>query len=264
MLDSRLTNLRENHTRIRNSLKMSPHFSPTRLGCFSGILVILALPETNAVNIAPQGTGSIGVHTSIGTDFGVPFEHAGFASNLNDLNFNSSVDTFNGGGTERFSFAGVLFSPPRTDLVTSFTLHVAAFFDGGWFGPNFSGPGASGQLAPNYLTEPTVQVTFDSGATWANVPASSNYVSALNGTPLPVAFGPATHASPAVFNLTTPQTGISGIRLIGSEGGTASGGFLGVYEIEVEAVPEPSGALALISGAGVLALLSRRTAASRR
>jgi hypothetical protein len=222
------------------------------------MLVLVSLPQAKGVNIAPEGAGTIGLHTSIDPTFGIAFEHAGFAGNVNDLNFNSSVDTFNGGGTERFSFAGVLFTPPRTDTVTGLTLHVAAFFDGGWFGPNFSGPGASGQLTPAYLTEPTVQVTFDSGGTWVNVPASSNYVSALNGTMLPVAFGPATHANPAVFNLTAAQTGISGIRLIGSEGGTASGGFLGVYEIEVEAVPEPAAALALISGAGLLTLFRRR------
>ena len=28
-----------------------------------------------------------------------------------------------------------------------------------------------------------------------------------------------------------PQTGINGIRILGSEGGTASGGFLGVFEL---------------------------------
>src|SRR5687768_16577782 len=135
---------------------MSPHFSRARLASLCGMLVLLGLPSANAVNIANEGTGTIGLHTGIDPTFGIAFEHAGIAGNVNDLNFTTSVDTFNGAGTERFSFAGVLFTPPRTDTVTGLTLHEAAFFDGGWFGPNFSGPGASGQLTPAYLTEPTV------------------------------------------------------------------------------------------------------------
>jgi hypothetical protein len=55
-----------------------------------------------------------------------------------------------------------------------------------------------------------------------------------------------------------PQTGIDGIRLIGSEGGTASGGFIGVFEMEVEAVPEPASALGLAFGAGLLMLRRSR------
>jgi hypothetical protein len=34
--------------------------------------------------------------------------------------------------------------------------------------------------------------------------------------------------------LSEPQTNIRGIRLIGTEGGTASGGFIGVYELAVK------------------------------
>src|SRR5690606_3818511 len=35
----------------------------------------------------------------------------------------------------------------------------------------------------------------------------------------------------SVFTLDAPVTGITGIRIIGSEGGTSSAGFIGVFEI---------------------------------
>jgi hypothetical protein len=222
------------------------------------ILAFVTFARVNGANIALQGTGDIGLNTVIDSNLGTSYSHAGVPGNVNDGNLTTSVDTYDNGGGQPFSYTGVLFSPPRVDLVQSITLSIAAFFDGGWFGPNNSGPGATGQLTPAYLTEPTVQITLDNGNTWTNVPATSNYVSALTGTVLPVAFGPATHANPATFTLTTPQTGITGIRLIGSEGGTASGGFLGVYEVAVDTIPEPSTALVLMSGVGLLTLLRRR------
>ena len=234
-------------------------FSTTHLaagvskGLLFAVLLMVGLVTSNAVNIAPQGTGIIGLNFAIDSTLGTPFEHAGFAGNVNDGNLTTSVDTFNGGGAETFSYVGVLFPTLRTDFIQSFTLTVAAFFDGGWFGPNNFGPGASGQLTSEYLTEPTLQITTDGGATWLNRAATSNYVSALNGTRLPVAFGPPTRANPATFTLTAPQTGINGIRLIGSEGGTASGGFLGVFEVAVEAIPEPGTALLVFAGVGLLA-----------
>ncbi|MEO8351839.1 MAG: PEP-CTERM sorting domain-containing protein [Chthoniobacteraceae bacterium] len=230
--------------------------------CTLALVLAATLSNALADNIAPEGFGAIGVNVAIDSNFGTPLEHAGVASNINDLNLNSSVDTFNGGGTETFSYVGVLYNAPRTDLIVSLTLNIAAFFDGGWFGPNNSGPGGTGTLNSTYLTEPTVQVTSDSGFTWVDIAATSDYVSALDGTVLPVDFGPATHANPATFTLSVPQTGIDGIRLIGSEGGTASGGFLGVFEMEVEAVPEPASAAALAFAGGLLMLRrSRRVAA---
>src|SRR5690606_3214160 len=101
----------------------------------------------------------------------------------------------------------------------------AIFFDGGWFGPNGLGPGSGGYLSEDdgYLEEPVVQVTTDGGATWTTVPASSNYLAVMNGHPLPATdFGTPTLAQ-VIFQLENPQTGIDGIRVIGSEGGTASG-----------------------------------------
>jgi hypothetical protein len=214
--------------------------------------------NAHATAIAQEGFGIIGLNTAIDTTLGTPFEHAGVASNVNDGNLSSSVDTFNAPGTEGFSYAGVIFSTPRTDLVVNLTLTVAAFFDGGWFGPNGTGPGAQQQLTPAFLIEPTVQITFDGGNTWTNAPFTSNYVSQVSGTMLPVAFGIPSRARTATFNLTAPQIGIDGIRVIGSEGGTASNGFLGVFEVGVEAIPEPSAALAIATGAGVIGAISRR------
>jgi hypothetical protein len=54
-----------------------------------------------------------------------------------------------------------------------------------------------------------------------------------------VDYGPPTTGT-AHFQLATPQAGIKGVRIIGSEGGTATGGFLGVFELAaLSRVPQP-------------------------
>jgi hypothetical protein len=210
-----------------------------------------------AAAIAQEGFGIIGLNTAIDSTLGTPFEHAGVASNINDGNLSSSVDTFNAPGTEGFSYAGIIFPAPRTDLVGNLTLTTAAFFDGGWFGPNGTGPGAQQTLTAPFLLDPTLQITFDGGNTWVDAPFTSNYVSQVAGTVLPVAFGFPSRARTATFNLTAPQLGIDGIRVIGREGGTASNGFIGVFEIGVETIPEPSTALVVASGAALLGAFRR-------
>ena len=224
------------------------------------ILGLLAFLPTVACGaaIAQEGLGIIGIHSAIDSTLGIPFEHAGFAANVNDGILTTSVDTFNGAGPEGFSYTGIIFPAPRTDLVTNLTLTTAAFFDGGWFGPNGTGPGAQQQLTSTFLIPPTVQITFDGGNTWVDAPASNNYVARLTGTVLPAPFGTPTRANTATFTLTTAVTGIDGIRLIGRDGGTASGGFLGVFEVGVEAIPEPSVALALFTGVGCIAAFRRQ------
>ena len=219
--------------------------------------MFLSARSADAVNIAPEGTGIIGVAPSVGTSLGTPHSNAGVATNVNDKNLTTRVDTWNNAGTGTASYVGVLFSSPRTDLVQSVSLSTAAFFDGGWFGPNNAGPGAEGTLSPNHLVAPTLQVTTDGGTTWQDVATTNDYVSQLEGTTLPVAFGPPTAARTATFTVASPLTGINGIRLIGNEGGTASGGFIGVFEFGVEAVPEPA-ALGLTGFAGLVALRRRR------
>lgn len=225
-------------------------------GCLFGVVVMgFASAVASAGNIAGQGTGIIGVNSSIGTSLGTPTVHAGTVSAINDGDLTTHVDTF--GTTMPDGYVGVLFSSPRTDLIQSVTLNNAVFFDGGWFGPNSSGPGAQGTLNSTYLIAPTLQATVDGGVTWTNVPTSDDYVARMTGTVLPVAFGPPTLPSTATFTLTTPLTGVDGIRLIGSVGGTAGGpGFLGVFELGVNSVPEP--ALTGLLGALAVGLLARR------
>jgi hypothetical protein len=111
---------------------------------------------------------------------------------------------------------------------------LATFFDGGWFGVNNIGPGSGGFVSTNlHLVQPSVQASGDGGITWTNVAFTSDYLIALEGHPLPaIDFGAPTLAT-AHFQLTPPLTNINGIRVVGSEGGTASGGFLGVFELGV-------------------------------
>lgn len=185
-------------------------------------------------NIAPLGTPIIG--TSTGAEGGTDFPHwqAGVPANLNDGNYGTRVDTFGRGEPE--AYVGVIFPSPRSEAIDRVEVTFAIFFDGGWFGPNGLGPGSGGYLSEDdgYLEEPVVQVTTDGGATWTTVPASSNYLAVMNGHPLPATdFGTPTLAQ-VIFQLENPQTGIDGIRVIGSEGGTASGGFVGFFEFAVK------------------------------
>jgi hypothetical protein len=62
---------------------------------------------------------------------------------------------------------------------------------------------------------------------------SSDYLTALNGATIGGGTNPNPMQLTAKFTLNAPVTNINGIRLIGSEGGTASGGFLGVLELSV-------------------------------
>src|SRR4051812_14829164 len=101
-------------------------------GILCGFALALAvhLPLAKGVNVAPQGTGIIGVNDSGNfTDLGLSFPHAGAASAVNDNNPGSRVDTF---GTNAFnlSYVGVIWSAPRVDAVRTLTLTMATFFDG--------------------------------------------------------------------------------------------------------------------------------------
>lgn len=180
-----------------------------------------------------DATGVLGTEDAPGGTL-TPVFNAGAAANINDGDLTTRVDTYNGGGSDTISFVGILWTKPVTNPVVGLQLSLATFFDGGWFGVNNVGPGAGGVLSSNtHLVVPAVQISKDGGTTWSDVVATSDYLAALNGHPLPaVAFGPPTLAT-ANFQLTPPQTGINGIRLIGTEGGTASGGFLGVFELAV-------------------------------
>ncbi len=187
-------------------------------------------------NFSYLGTGILGVKDNVSSGAETLVFNAGSQTAINDGNLNSRVDSYRDTG-ETASFVGILWDTPLTQEVASIQFTICTFFDGGWFGPNNTGPGSGGALSnPTYLTEPNVEVTTDGGTTWTVVGHTSDYLTVLDGHPLPaVDFGPPTSAT-TTFILDTPQTGIDGIRLIGPEGGTASGGFLGVWEFAVRGV----------------------------
>ena len=194
--------------------------------------------SAKAENLAPLGNGILGFNSAINSSPGTLLFHAGAAHNINDGNLTTSVDDFSSGsdGGQGVSFVGILWLSPRPEQITNLTLSLATFFDGGWFGPNNAGPGASGTLTGGYLIEPAVQVSTNGGTTWTTVATTSDYLTALNGHILPPAFGAPTLAT-ANFQLTPPLTNINGIRIIGTNGGTADGnGFIGIFELAVEGV----------------------------
>jgi hypothetical protein len=177
----------------------------------------------------PRSVGSVPNNIALSATAGTIRFNSGVGPNINDGSIGTRVDTF--GVTDSNAFVGLLWSQPVTNLAR-LELSLAVFFDGGWFGPNNIGPGTGNFLSPTYLLEPIVQVSNDRGTNWTTVAATSDYLTVMNGHPLPtVDFGAPT-TNTATFQLSTPQTGINGVRIIGSEGGTASGGFLGVFELE--------------------------------
>ncbi len=187
-------------------------------------------------NVALIGTAIIGTKESIDNGTEVPWANAGVSTSINDGNPLTRVDTWNDPSPNTVSYVGILWDEPLARPVVGLDLSLAVFFDGGWFGVNGTGPGTGGVLAAGtYLTEPTIQVTTNGGATWTTVTHTSDYLVTFDGHPLPaVDFGAPTTAT-ASFALDQPATGIDGIRIIGTEGGTASGGFLGVFELAVQA-----------------------------
>jgi hypothetical protein len=234
--------------------------------CVASIGLLCGVSAANAVNIAPLGTGRLGVNTTLDSTYGIPIANSGATTLINNGLTTDGVDTFNianSGAT--VSFVGITWLAPRTDNIIRLTLTMETFFDGGWFGPNSSSPGNGGTLTPTYLTDAIVQFSLSAdptavGAVWTNVGATSNYLSILNGHVIGFQGGTNPTVAPAAtWTLTAPLTGVTGIRLIGSEGGLAStqGGFIGVRELEVEAVPEPSAFLALMVGAAVVGLRRR-------
>jgi hypothetical protein len=223
-----------------------------------------------AVNIAPQGSGILGNNTALNTTYGTSIVHAGSLTVINDGVVTGAgdpgVDTFDPAtASATVSFVGIRWTTPRTDSIISLTLNMETFFDGGWFGPNSSSPGNGGTLTSAFLSDATVQFSLSADPTaatavWSNAAATSNYLTALNGHVIGTNGGTNPTVPPAAtWTLTAPLTGVTAVRLIGSEGGLAAaqGGFIGVRELAVEAVPEPSAVLALIGGAGVLGLRYR-------
>lgn len=180
-------------------------------------------------NVAQLGTALLGTESSVGVD--TPIFHEGTGANSNDGDLTTRADTRNAADTDPLSYVGVLWPHPQPSPVLYLQLTLATFGDGGWFGPNNQYPGPGGLLSLTYLTEPTIQVTTDSGATWTTVGHTSDYLTALNGHGTGGGAYPNPNSVTATFMLNTPAVNINGVRIIGSEGGVASGGFLGVFEL---------------------------------
>lgn len=219
------------------------------------ILIPLLCQLSKADNIAPSGTGIIGTHTAIDGTLGTPYVRTdqpdGTTVRINDAaygtdgSFDAVIDTWNGDTTASGAFAyyGVTgMTIPAGQEITNLTVNLITANDGGWFGPNGTGPGDGGALAAEHLTEPTIQVTSDTGTTWTDITSSRNtYISALTGHIVGIGGAP-TYATVS-FDLDSSQTGIDGIRLIGPEGGGPAGadlgGFIGLAEMEVNTSVDP-------------------------
>ena len=235
--------------------------------------------SATAANIAGSGTGILGVHTTIDATLGTPYirtDQPGPGMNPVRItdgiygtngSFGALIDTWNGApaASGTFAYVGVTgMTIPVGEHITNVTLNIGTAGDGGWFGPNNSGPGAGQPLTGAHLIVPTVQVTSDGGTTWSNVGASANdYIANMTGHVIGNGGQPNPTFTTVSFNLDTPQLGIDGIRLIGSEGGgpagADAGGFLALAEFEVNTslIPEPS-AFALVGLAGLGLVMRRR------
>lgn len=206
-------------------------------------LFLFSCSALQATNIAPEGSAIFGRHTQVSSTLGTPYNHVSPPSVLNDGNKSAITDTWFSNTSTDHSYIGVTWSSPRTDQVTSVTVDLASFLDGGWFGKNGASPGAGNPLDVSlHHEEPTMQVTTDGGSTWANVSTTSNYPSRMDGHEIGGGGNPNPTQFSATWTLTTPQTNINGIRLIGEEGGNAgadSNGFIAASELYVEASPAP-------------------------
>src|SRR5690606_31950099 len=111
---------------------------------------------------------------------------------------------------------------------------------GGWFGAPGTSPPAGGALTDAHLVAPTVQVTKDGGTVWETVPSTTNYLTAMTGHQIGGGAAGNPTSKTVTFTLTGGQTSINGIRLVGPSGGVADNGFLGVFELEVEAISTDS------------------------
>jgi hypothetical protein len=183
----------------------------------------------NNVALRMDAAGILGTMTGLGGT-ATPIFHMGAAANINDGDLGTRVDSWNGTGTDPLSYVGIVWVHTQNASISCLRLDLATFGDGGWFGPNNQYPGPGGLLTPNLLSEPEIQITTDAGVTWTPVSHTSDYLTALNGHQISTSGWNPTLAT-AIFRLDSPVSWIKGIRLVGSEGGIASAGFLGVFEL---------------------------------
>ena len=238
---------------------------------------VAAASQVRATNIAPDGTAILGlVAGSNDTTSGTPQLNGGISAStapINDGVLTDRADSFPGPGAGNESFVGITFSTPvNLGLGSNLVLYLNLYVDGGWFGvpgQNAGGPatGTGGTLSASSLVDPHVQYTLN-GTTWITLTGvTDNYVTQYTGQQTAVGNPPGTGLQvPATFNLNTALTGVEGIRLTGFAGGSVGNdndGFLGVQELQVNAVPEPSaGIMMLWLAGGVAAWLGLRRPAA--
>ena len=236
-------------------------------------IICLALSSTASAvvikNLAPSGNSLFGVAIdALGSD-DRSVDHHGPIAEINDgvVNQNLALDAFlinadgqngsSGNGADTFApefgsyaydFAGVIFAHPQFG-VTSVRVQNYLANDGGWWGPTQT-TNSGDPLGFADLISPQLQVTFDGGTSWTNVPSvTSNYRTQYNSVIRGTGFPNAT--SGPLATMTFPeQNGINGIRLIGEGAGPADGsGFIGVTEFEVHGVaPELTLEVSTLSG----------------
>ncbi len=194
-------------------------------------------PGNYPPNIAILGTGILGGKEALdgGPETEHPFANSGSPANVNDGNLVSRVDTYGPG--HPVSYVGVVWPKPISKPISMLDLTLALFSNGGWFGPNGIDPGAGGKLTAAHLAEPQIEVSNDGGATWTVVPHTSDYLATMTGQGIGGGTNPNPNPVTITFTLTQPATNINGIRIVGTDGGTAGGGFLGVFELATRSIP---------------------------
>ena len=220
------------------------HPSAPRLFRAATLVALLALVHSAlAANIAAPGAGILGTKPAIDETLGTLRFNSGTATNIIDNNLSSRVDNFTGPEARPVSFVGVIWPTKKYETITNLALTLATFGDGGWFGVPGALPPAGGALAATNLIEPVIQVTTNGGSNWVTVGSTSDYQTVMLGHQIGGTGGqPNPSSKTSMFTLDTPATRIDGIRIIGTNGGRAgtdTNGFLGVFELMVNASPFP-------------------------
>jgi hypothetical protein len=229
-----------------------------------GLAFLPQLTHAQPMNIAPSGTAILGYHSTDDNTLGTLYEHVGAMANVADGDVTTKSDTWGGAVTAvPYDFVGVTWGTPQGNLST-IKLTMATFVDGGWFGtPLDAFPPAGKALTPDDLLEPRVQFTVDGGVNWFDLPGvTSDYVTQLTGHNIGGGgFANPTTTPTATFYLPPLGADVDGVRLFGEGGGYAGAdptGFIGVYDLEVWQVPEPTAVTAFFAVAACLPWLRRR------
>ena len=229
------------------------------IGSALSVALIACYAANAQENIATSGQGILGYAAVDDGTLGTEYEHAGGVENVNDGNMATRSDTWGGAASDvTYDYVGVVWPDPIPPINTV-RLTMATFFDGGWFGTGGAGNGRA-LTADDVLPVPKLQLSVDGGDTRADLPSETNYAADLVGTNLGGGAFPNPSSTPTVEFSFETIGGINGIRVFGEGGGNAgedSGGFLGVFELEVMTVPEP-GTLTLVWGLMLVGFIRRR------